>query len=113
MMRSIRPLRARGVAALCVLVSLALAGCSKKATAPNTRPVPEGQQNGQLIMMGWHEQRSVSFSVLDPGTPTNPQDDVLGTVTEDYWADPAGGGAATFALSQAIPSKTSGLDRHP
>jgi hypothetical protein len=100
-MRSIRPLRARGVAALCALALLGAAGCSKKATAPNSRPVPEGQQNGQLLMMGWHEQRSVSFSIDDPGTPTNPQDDVLGSETEDFWADPAGVRTATFDRSQS------------
>jgi hypothetical protein len=99
-MRSGFPARL-AVLTLCTLAALASGGCSEKVTAPNSRPVPEGQQNGVMLMMGWHEQESVWFTILDPGTPTVPTDDVLGVVGVDYWADPAGVRTTTLDLSQS------------
>jgi len=66
-----------------------LAGCSKKTVAPNSLPQPEGQQNDQVMMLGWQEQPSYWFSVLDPGTPQSPLDDFLGTLGADYWKSPS------------------------
>ena len=90
------------MALLCALVIPEISGCSKKVTAPaNGRPLPEGQQDGQLLMLGWHEQASVSFVVTDPGTPDNPSDDALASVGLDRWADLAGVRTATLDASVA------------
>ena len=100
-MRSMWQRRAGGLAPLGALLVLGLLGCSEKVTAPNSRPVPEGQQNNQMLMMGWHEQFSVSFVLNDPGTPTNPSDDVLGSIGLAYWADTAGVRTTTLDFSQS------------
>jgi len=94
-----RKLLAAGLA--CAAVVLALAGCSKKVVAPNSRPEPEGQKNGDLLMVGWHEQASVWFVVADPVTPENPGDDVIAVLGNDYWVDPAGVRATTLDVSRA------------
>jgi len=101
MMRSRNVVRGAGVLALAALSLLGAFGCSKKVMDPNSRPVPEGQQNGQLLMMGWHEQGSFWFAIIDPGTPNDPTDDVLGKGGIDYWADPAGVRTSTFDISQS------------
>jgi len=78
-----------------------LAGCSKKTTAPNSQPKPEGQQDGQVLLMAWHEQQSLSFVLDDPGTPDNTLDDRLSSVFRDFWADSAGVRTATIDVSNA------------
>src|SRR5256885_16899570 len=93
-----RSLRSAVVLAACLA---AAAGCSKKATAPNSAPRPEGQQNGLVLLMAWHEQPSMSFVVDDPGTPDNTLDDVVTNVTLDYWADSTGVRTATMDASAA------------
>ncbi len=89
------------VTALLVLAAAALAaaGCSKKVTAPLS--TPEGQADGSILLMGWHEQPSVAFVVVDPATPDNPQDDALGGVVLDVWADTAGVRAMSYDLSES------------
>jgi len=98
-MRSVCASRVRGALALGALLLLGGAGCSKKVTDPNSRPVPEGRQNNQMLMMGWHEQYSISFSINDPGTPDDPTDDRLGNVFADVWVDTAGVRTTTLDLS--------------
>jgi hypothetical protein len=88
-----------GTIVLGALLTLAAGGCSKKTVAPDSQPVPEGQQSGEMIMTGWHEQGSVWFVVTDPGTPDSPNDDVLTTVGADYFADPNGVRTTTFDVS--------------
>ena len=84
-----------------LLALVALAGCSKKTIAPNSQPLPEGQQNGSMLMLGWPEQASISFRTGDPGTPESPGDDFLDRVLADYWADPAGVRATVLDVSSA------------
>lgn len=86
--------------ALIVAVA-ALAGCSKKTTAPNSRPIPEGGQNGQVLMVGWPEQGSLWFTVADPASPETPSDDFVSAIGADYWQDPAGVRSATLDMSQS------------
>ena len=57
-MRSPDPALVHTACALAMVLALA-GGCARKVTAPNSRTVPEGQQNGLLLMMGWNEQPSV------------------------------------------------------
>src|SRR5262249_31921787 len=82
--------------ALALAACLAAAGCSKKPTAPNSLPRPEGEQNGAILLMGWREQASLSYQVTDPGTPNDLLDDFLSGVTLDYWSDPRGARATAF-----------------
>jgi hypothetical protein len=97
-MRSVKA-SSLGTIVLGALLTLAAGGCSKKTVAPASQPVPEGQQNSELVMMGWHEQGSVWFAVTDPGTPDNSGDDVLSTVGIDYFADPDGVRTTTLDVS--------------
>ena len=83
------------------LAVVALSSCSKKVTAPNSRPVPEGDQNGQMLMLGWPEQLTTWFVVVDPGTPFEPADDFLGVAGQDFFADPQGLRTNTFDFSPA------------
>lgn len=83
------------------LALIATAGCSKKVTEPNSRPLPEGEQDGSMLMVGWLEQGSVSFTVADPGTPNEPLDDVLHEVFVDYWRGPGNLRTATLDASAA------------
>jgi len=85
----------------CALALAALAGCSKKTTAPSSRPLPEGTQNGTVLMMGWPEQASIWFTVADPGTPETPSDDFVYQLASDYWQDPAGVRSATLDMTQS------------
>lgn len=99
-MRSMTAAGAGGLALVSACLMLGVLGCSKKVTDPNSRPAPEGQQ-GQMLMMGWHEQGSVWFVIHDPGTPDNPFDDFVGEGGTDYWADTAGVRTSTLDLSQS------------
>jgi len=99
-MRSV-PASTLGTIALGALLTLAAGGCSKKTVAPASQPVPQGQQSGEMIMMGWHEQGSVWFVVDDPGTPDTPNDDVLSTVGADFFADPNGVRTTTLDISNS------------
>jgi len=85
----------------CALALAALAGCSKKTTAPGSRPLPEGSQNGQVLMMGWPEQASIWFTVADPGTPETPSDDFVYVLGADYWQSTSGVRSATLDMSQS------------
>ena len=83
---------------LLLAVTLPVAsGCSKSVSAP--RPLPEGSQNGELLLMGWPEQPSTWFVINDPGTPDTPSDDHVVFVANDFWADSAGVRAATLDAS--------------
>jgi hypothetical protein len=99
-MRALDPALVRTAAGLAMALAL-VAGCSKKVTAPNSRTLPEGRQDGQLLMMGWAEQASVSFTVADPGTPEEPADDFLAELAHDYLVGPGVVRSATLDLSPA------------
>jgi len=85
----------------CALALAALAGCSKKTTAPDSRPLPEGSQNGQVLMMGWPEQASIWFTIADPGSPETPSDDFVSVLGADYWQATSGVRSATLDFSQS------------
>ena len=87
----------------CALALAALAGCSKKTTAPDSRPLPEGEQNGTVLMMGWREQASIWFTIADPATPETPSDDFVYELGADYWQDITGVGvrSATLDMTQS------------
>ncbi len=99
-MRALDPALVRTGCGLALALAL-LAGCSKKVTAPNSRTAPEGRQDGQMLMMGWTEQASISFTVADPGTPDNPADDVLAQLNRDFWIGPGVVRSATIDASPA------------
>ena len=99
-MRSPAPALVRtGFAGLLALA--ALTGCSKKTTAPGSRPLPEGVQNGSMLMTSWPEQASIWFTIADPATPDTPSDDFVSQLGEDYYQDPAGVRSATMDASQS------------
>ncbi len=84
------------------LVLPVTSGCSKQVLAPaNSRPLPAGEQSGDLLMLGWHEQASLSYTVADPGTPQTNLDDALFSTTRDFWATPNGIRTATFDVTNA------------
>jgi len=86
---------------VCIAALAALAGCSKKTTAPNSQALPEGDQNGQVLMVGWPEQASIWFTAADPATPETPSDDFVFELGTDYWQDPAGVRTASLDMSQS------------
>lgn len=84
----------------CLLGLVTVSGCAKKIVAPNSRPLPEGKQAGQMLMLAWPEQASTRFvasavSVTDP----TPQDLLL--VENFYWANRAGVRSSTLDFSAA------------
>jgi hypothetical protein len=99
-MRALDPALVRTLGGLALALIL-VPGCAKKATAPNSRTLPEGLQDGQLLMMGWREQPSYSFTIADPGTPENPFDDRLSAYAEDFHMGPGVVRSATFDGSPA------------
>ena len=84
-----------------VLALAALAGCSKKTTAPGSLAVPEGQANGAMLMVGWPEQPSAWFTIADPATPETPSDDFVSEQGQDYWSSADGIRSATLDVSAA------------
>ena len=82
-------------------VLLALASCSKKATAPNSRPVPEGLADGTMLMVGWPEQAVPWFTVADPSTPESPGDDFVSAQGVDYWESDHGVRSTTIDVSSS------------
>ena len=99
-------MRSPGSALVRILCGLAIAciataGCSKKVTEPNSRPLPEGEQDGSMLMVGWLEQAAISFTVADPGTPNEPLDDDLHEVILTYWHGPGNLRTATLDASPA------------
>lgn len=99
-MRSLVPALVR-TALIGWLALAALASCSKKATAPNSRPVPEGQADGTMLMVGWPEQATMWFTVGDPATPETPSDDFVTAQGVDYWEADAGVRASTLDVSSS------------
>lgn len=99
-MRALDPALVRTGCGLALALAL-LAGCSRKVTAPNSRTLPEGRQDGLMLMMGWAEQPSISFTVADPGTPDNPADDVIHELNHDFAVGPDVVRSATLDASAA------------